>query len=138
VEESDRPYLIETSAWIPTLRRGPTPAGLRERVRSLVAARHSATTGIVRLELLAAARDPREYDRVYWPLASSIQLPIDEQVCDEAAGLGFRLRRAGLVAQTTDLLIAAVAIRWGATLVHRDADFDRIAKHSPLAVESYL
>jgi predicted nucleic acid-binding protein len=31
-------------------------------------------------------------------------------------------------------LIAAVAIRNGISLMHRDADFDAIARHSPLAV----
>lgn len=136
--ERDQLHLIETSVWIPTLRRGDAPVGLRERVRALTAADRVATTGIVRLELLKAARDARDYDQAFWRLASHVQLPIDEQVCDEAAGLGYRLRKAGVVAQTTDLLIAAVAIRWRARLVHRDADFDLIAQHSDLAVESHV
>jgi predicted nucleic acid-binding protein len=37
-----------------------------------------------------------------------------------------------------DLLIATVAMAYGATLVHRDRDFDLVAKHVPLVVESHV
>jgi predicted nucleic acid-binding protein len=37
--------------------------------------------------------------------------------------------------QSTDVLIAAVALRSGATVLHRHRDFDAIARHSPLLVE---
>ncbi len=34
-----------------------------------------------------------------------------------------------------DCLIAAVAIRNGASVLHRDADFDVLARHTPLRIE---
>jgi predicted nucleic acid-binding protein len=48
-----------------------------------------------------------------------------------------RRRQAGVVVQSTDLLIATIAIRVGATLLHRDADFERIAQHSALKTEHH-
>jgi hypothetical protein len=36
----------------------------------------------------------------------------------------------------TGCLIAAVAMRHGATLLHRDQDFEVIARHTPLRVAS--
>jgi predicted nucleic acid-binding protein len=65
-------------------------------------------------------------------------LPTAEDTWDDAAVLGMRMRRAGLVTQSSDLLIAAVGLRAGATILHRDRDFDLIAKHAPLKVESHL
>src|SRR5436309_123637 len=45
------------------------------------------------------------------------------------------LELEGIWADMTDCLIAAVAIREGATLLHFDHDFDVIARHTPLQVE---
>ncbi|TAK21233.1 MAG: hypothetical protein EPO26_14965 [Chloroflexota bacterium] len=67
-----------------------------------------------------------------------IQLPTDEAMWIHAIRLGIDLRRQGVAVQGTDLMIATAAIRADATLVHRDSDFDRIAKHCDLRVESYV
>jgi predicted nucleic acid-binding protein len=54
---------------------------------------------------------------------------------EAAAGLYRRCRRAGeTVRKLTDCLIAVVAMRAGAPLLHRDQDFDVIARHAPLRV----
>jgi predicted nucleic acid-binding protein len=37
------------------------------------------------------------------------------------------------VQRLPDCLIAAIAIRSGAELLHQDADFEAIARHAPLA-----
>lgn len=56
----------------------------------------------------------------------------------EAGWFGAGLRAAGVTVQSTDLLIAVVAMQAGAVLVHRDSDFDAIARHAPLLVESHV
>jgi predicted nucleic acid-binding protein len=63
-------------------------------------------------------------------------LPVQGLADDEAAaGLYRRCRRAGeTVRKLTDCLIAVVAMRAGAALLHRDQDFDVIARHAPLLV----
>jgi predicted nucleic acid-binding protein len=38
------------------------------------------------------------------------------------------------VRKLEDCLVAAVALRHGATLLHRDHDFEVIARHAPLQV----
>ena len=38
------------------------------------------------------------------------------------------------VRKLTDCLIAAVALRHGAALLHRDHDFEVLARHTPLRV----
>jgi hypothetical protein len=133
-------YLIDTSVWIPVLRRrgrGPlTP--LQERVDELISADAVAVTGIVRTELLIGTSDGAAYERLRGLLLGLRYLDTEEGDWDAAGRLGQQLRLAGVSAQTTDLVIAAVAIRAGAIVLHRDGDFERIAQHAALKTESHL
>lgn len=131
-------YLVDTSVWIPLLRRSPADSSLAQRVAGLIAADAVATSGFVRFEVLRGARDEQHLDHLRTMLDGLHQLPTPEDLWDDAASLGVRMRRAGIVTQSSDLLIAAVALRAGATLLHGDRDFDVIAQHAPLNVESHL
>lgn len=51
-------------------------------------------------------------------------------ICRATARTGETVRRL------IDCLIAAVAVRAGAVLLHKDGDFDVIARHVPLPVVS--
>ncbi len=55
---------------------------------------------------------------------------------EEAAAL-YRACRAGgdTIRKITDCLVAVPVIREGAELLHNDADFDAIARHSTLQIE---
>lgn len=132
------PHLIDTSAWVHTLVRRTPPTPLQQRVKALVQAQLAATTPLIRLELLRGARDAHAYQRIQRILVALTLLPFDQTTCDDAARLGFRLRRLGVTVSTVDLLIAATAIAAGAVVVHCDRDFDLIAQHSALQVESHV
>ena len=134
------PSLIDTSAWIPLFRRNH-PAGprLRTRVSELQAGGQAATTEPITLELLRGARDTSDYQQLAALLGGLTLLPITPERWREAAQLGFQLRRQhGITVASVDLLVAAVAIAHRAVLVHRDSDFDLIARHLPLTVESHV
>jgi predicted nucleic acid-binding protein len=131
-------YLVDSSVWIPVLRRSPAQAGLSQRVASLVASNAVATTGIIRLELLRGTRNVQDFERLRAMLNGLHQLPTTEDLWEAAGQLGVQMQLAGLSTQTTDLLIATVALRARVVLLHRDRDFDLIAQHTALQVESYL
>ncbi len=137
---SPGPSLVDSSVWLPMLRtRHPVGAKLRARVSQIQASGQAATTEPVMLELLRSARDIADYQQLAAVLGGLTLLPVTPDRWQEAAHLGLTLRRQhGITAASTDLLIAAVAMAHGATLVHRDGDFDLIAKHVPLAVESHV
>jgi hypothetical protein len=127
--------LVDTSAWIEYDRATGSP--IHHRVRAgIERSEPLATTGIVLLELLAGARDDehsRELERL---LARWSFIPLDES-CDYhmAAAIYRSCRLAGeTLRRVQDCLIAAVAMRVRAELLHRDADFDAIARHAPLAI----
>ena len=131
-------YLLDTSVWLDVLPPGGTNADLRVRVGELLAADRVATTGMVRLELLGGARTEQEWDRLRDYLLALHQLPVEEETWQEAAQLGFQLRRQGVAVPFTDLTIGAVAIKSDTVLLHRDRHFDLMARHVPLYVESYV
>ena len=87
--------------------------------------------------MLVGCRTPEEYTTNDQRFRGLVQLPIEQAIWEAAAGLGFALRRRGVTSALPDLLIAASALEHDAIVVHADTDFDRIAQHSDLRVESY-
>jgi predicted nucleic acid-binding protein len=63
-------------------------------------------------------------------------VPVEEPSDWELAAALYRAcRRAGTaIRRLPDCLVAVVAMRVGADLLHQDADFDAIAQYAPLAV----
>lgn len=125
--------LVDTSVWIEYL--GSHPGAAAARLDVLAAAGESfALTPIILQEILQGARSDREFARLRRNLSSQRFLypldPIESHV--GAAGIYARCRRAGLTIRSTiDCLIAQIAIENHAALLHRDADYDRIARIVP-------
>jgi predicted nucleic acid-binding protein len=125
--------LIDSSAWIEYLRSTGSPVHLRVRT-VLEEAEERASTDIVVMEILAGARDDRDRDQLrrllYGCALLAVEGPSDYE---QAAELYRACRRNGETPRKlTDCLIAAVAIRNDADLLHADADFLAIARHTPL------
>jgi predicted nucleic acid-binding protein len=127
--------LADTSAWVEYLRATGSPAHLR--LRQLVAGEGElATTEVVTMELLAGAATPEEAVRLRRLLLRCQLLPVEGLADYEAAAELYRRCRAGgeTVRSLTDCLIAVVAIRHGTAVLHRDHDFDVLARHTLLRV----
>jgi predicted nucleic acid-binding protein len=130
-------FLVDTSAWLDALQPRVGREDVRERVRRLVADDRVVVIGAVRTEVLRGTRDEAEYVRLSAMLDALTRVETEERDWDDAARLGFMLRRAGTTVGLADLVLAAVAIRHGLTALHGNADLDRVARHSRLVVESY-
>jgi predicted nucleic acid-binding protein len=127
--------LADTSAWVEYLRATGSPAHLR--LRELIAGEGNlVTTEVVTMELLAGVPTAEEVTRLRRLLLRFQLLPVGGLADYEAAAALYRHCRARgeTVRQLTDCLIAVVAMRHGATLLHRDHDFEVIARHTPLRV----
>jgi predicted nucleic acid-binding protein len=129
--------LVDTSAWVHFLRGTEHPA--RFAVRNVLAHRGGdvAVTEPVMMELLAGARTDAEAARLRSTLLALEFLPVHGLVdYEEGAAIHRSCRKAGeTVRSVLDCLIAAVAIRSGASLLHADVDFEVIARHTPLRLE---
>lgn len=125
--------LVDTSAWVEYLRA--TGSRVHRTMRGLLeSGERLASTEVVVMELLAGARDDTHLDRLRRLLFACEFLPLAGLAdYEEAAALYRRCRRAGSTLRSlTDCLIAVVAIRSGAEVIHVDRDFDAIARHTPL------
>ncbi|HZJ02891.1 MAG TPA: PIN domain-containing protein, partial [Thermoleophilia bacterium] len=90
------------------------------------------TNGLIRLELLAGARDQGMWDRLSDLLDAVVTVPTSAETWNLAARLGFALRRGGAAVPNTDLVIAASALEHEAALIHLDRHFEVIAGVSTL------
>lgn len=125
--------LLDTSAWVEFLRATGSPVNLR--VRAVLAEdAELASTDVVVMEVLAGASDDRDRDKLRRLLYGCALLAVEGPSDYEHAAEIYRgCRRHGETPRKlTDCLIAAVAIRNDAELLHADADFLAIARHSPL------
>ncbi|MGH4018574.1 MAG: type II toxin-antitoxin system VapC family toxin [Pseudonocardiaceae bacterium] len=125
--------LIDSSAWIEYLRRTGSAAHLE--VRRLIREQHSVivTTEPVVMELLSGATNDRVLRKLEELTAGLHLLPVDAALdYRDAAAIYRTVQRGGrTVRKLLDCLIASVAVRTGATLVHRDRDFDVVAECVP-------
>jgi len=118
-------FLADTSAYT-VARRSPMA---EDRLRRLAADGTLATFVTVDLELGYSARDLREHQGISRVRGQLVQLACVEQIASRARQVQALLaarsqhRAAGVV----DLLTAAAAEHYGASVLHYDADFDHIA-----------
>ncbi len=125
--------LIDTSAWIEFLRNTASPTC--ERVEEVLA-HDIAVADPIRMEVLAGARSEQHLIQLRRLLARGTILhtkPIDY---DQASILYRQCRANGeTVRKLIDCLIAAVAIRNDIAILHLDADFEVLARHTALGIE---
>jgi predicted nucleic acid-binding protein len=123
--------IIDTSGWVDYSRDAASP--IRSTINAALVAREAMTVDIVRLELLAGvpAETQLSVRRILAGCRSISQLEWAD--VDSAAELFQRCRRRGeTIRSPNDCLIAAIAVRVGVPVLHRDRDFDAIARHSEL------
>lgn len=119
-------YLADKSA----LTRRETRPEVRAVIEPLLLAGQIATCGIVDLELLYSASSPSVYETLAAALRSLPRVPVTETALDRA------LEVQGLLAKRSqhravplpDLIVAACAEGAGLTVLHYDADYERIAQ----------
>ena len=125
--------LVDTSIWIELLRCD----GLD--LESLIDFEEIVTCPPVVQEVLQGIRDPAAYAvaREAMLALPMVDSPMPLAVYLEAADLFRTARRAGFtVRSSVDCLIAACAQRHSLAVLHRDRDFDALAKVAAIEVRS--
>ena len=126
--------LIDTSAWIEFLR--DTRSLACERVEVLLES-EIATCDVIRMEVLAGARDERHLNDLRRLLAIATHIATLPTDYDDAAALFRTCRQRGrTVRKLIDCLIGAIAIRADVPLLHHDNDFHVLARHTDLKTDS--
>lgn len=119
-------FLADKSA----LTRRDTRPEVREALEPLLLAGEVATCGIVDLELLFSATSRATYRALAEALRGMPRAAMDEDCVRRASEVQSMLaeRSQHRAVPLPDLLVAACAERSGLTVLHYDADYERIAK----------
>jgi predicted nucleic acid-binding protein len=120
-------YLLDTSAWIAFARERNTPGA--RAARDFIGARATEllVCSPVRMEL-ALEPDELRRRRLFKVYDGIARIDIVDDDFDLAASIYRAVRVSGhTIRSLVDCLVAALAVRAGAELVHDDVDFDRIA-----------
>ena len=126
---------VDTSVWIELLRGRRSPESLVLR-RLISEDEGILLSPIVLMEILLGIKDERHLSETEGLLlefaALELDVPGDFLM---AASLYRKARAAGFTIRSAiDCLIAASCVRTGTPLLHKDADFDRLAACTPLRV----
>lgn len=131
----DLPILVDSSVYIKLMRRRLDPATvLFEHYDSV----NLVTCGMVQVEVLRGVRDLNARKRLEGFMSVMQYVPTDERLWREATHLAWRIDRAGESIQATDALIAASALRRGASVLTLDSDFKRVPGLHTLSLPPHL
>jgi hypothetical protein len=122
--------LVDTSVWIEVFAK---PS--RIDLVSVAPMDEIATCLPIVQEVLAGFRDDRAHRLARQAMLAlpMVDSPMSDEVFLGAADLYRAARRAGVTVRSgVDCLIATCAMRHGLTVVHRDRDFDALARVSSL------
>jgi len=128
--------IVDTSVWVEVLRdkKGKGVKLFRERIGD----ENCVFTRFTQLELLQGAKNELEWRQLDDYLSTQYYLETTENTWREAARIYFELRRKGItISSPVDCCIAQIAIEVQALLLHRDRDFEKIARIRPLVVERF-
>ena len=120
-------FSVDTSAW-----HHSTSHDVARVWRRYLEADELGVCDQVRLEILWSARSAKDYDLLAEELTALRNIAIDASSFERALTVQRRLARVGGLhhrsVKIADLIIAAAAEAAGATVLHYDADFERISK----------
>jgi predicted nucleic acid-binding protein len=131
--------LIDTSAWIEYFRATGSAAAIEVRRLLSEESDRVVICEPIAMEILAGALDDDRHAKLERLVNGLRSLRIDDAHDFRSAATIYRTaRRAGqTIRSINDCLIAAVAIRHGASVVHRDADFEAIAAITGVEARSF-
>jgi predicted nucleic acid-binding protein len=124
--------LVDTSVWIEVFRR---PSRLR--LETIVEFDEIVTCLPVLQEVLQGFEDERAFAiaREAMQALPIVEAPLTAPAFEDAVALYRNARRAGVTVRSgVDCLIAACALRHRLEVLHRDRDYDALARVSPLRV----
>lgn len=119
--------LIDSSCWIDFLRQ--SDPDLSHQMASLLRRKQAVLCGPIHFEIVGGARTSAESEKISSLLGELDYLILNNQDFHEAALLRQKLLKKGLTINGMDLIIAHLAIKNDCLLLHKDHDFNQMARH---------
>ncbi len=135
---SARLSLLDTSVWS-RLRDGRIAGEQARGLAARIELGELAMTEPLILEMRYSAREARDFAMLAEELEALPLLTLDDRALQRALDAQAQLaadRRVSHRVKPIDLLVAGVADRHGAAVLHYDSDYELIAKHTDLSFQS--
>lgn len=127
--------LVDTSVWSLALRRKRPPDHPHvAELAELIKEGRATIIGAIRQEVLSGIRSRTDFDRLRGHLRAFPDLPVSTEDHERAAELLNACRARGIQGSNADVLLCAVAERYGMELLTTDEDFRRFAHVVPLVL----
>jgi predicted nucleic acid-binding protein len=128
--------IVDTSVWIDFLEGGEH--WTKERLKEKLGNRESLLyTEMILLEIIQGVRSKEGRERIEKEFSNLVLASQKRSTTLLAAEIYQELQRKGFrIRSIIDCLIAATAIEMGATVLHKDRDFEVIAGHYPIITEN--
>lgn len=127
--------LVDSSALVEYYRPRGIP-DVQAAVTEAIEADAAAVNGIIQVEVLAFVSGRASFDDLLHDFKVFHRIALQEIDFDRATEMGFSLRLRGSTIPATDLIIAASAIRAGATLYHMDGHYDVLSRYYGLKAKN--
>lgn len=127
----DNLVLVDTSAWICFFARKGF-IEIKEAVSALLDNNSVAITGPIIVELIQGARTENEKEIIKSKIKGLHWLKITDEHWHRSAELSFSLRRKGVTISAIDSLLSTIAMEYNCSILHKDSDFEAIARHTAL------
>ncbi|MFQ5902009.1 MAG: PIN domain nuclease [Thermodesulfobacteriota bacterium] len=129
--------LVDSSVWI-AYYRPEGSEGLKNVIKEAISSDLVSVNGIIIVEVLSGISKKGEFKKVRSDFRGFHLISLSNESFFEVSSLGSSLRRKGVTVPSTDLIIAASAVRTRSTLYHLDSHFDLMAEHTPLEVRNLI
>ena len=130
-------YLVDTSVWIHALRPSGNPS-IQSLLKPLIVSGDTAVTEWILLELMTGLLASERKEGLLRWFAPVTRLSFQPSWWDQVWDYAARLRKQGVSPTAADCLIATVAIRHEAVLLHCDADFEAMKQALPLKTLDWM
>lgn len=127
--------IVDTSVWIDFLEGGDhwTKEKLKEKLKDRESILY---TEMILLEIIQGIRERKGREQIERMFGSLVPAPQKRSTTMLAAEIYQELQKKGFrIRSIIDCLIAATAIETGASVLHKDRDFEYIADHYPVITE---
>jgi predicted nucleic acid-binding protein len=129
--------LVDTPVWSLSLRRKTVDLAADERritknLYDLVQQKRVLLLGSTRQEVLSGIREESTFLRIRDHLRGFKNVELDENDYEEAARAANRCIRGGIAGSNADLLMCAVAVRYGWQIFTTDRDFTHYGRVLPI------
>jgi predicted nucleic acid-binding protein len=129
--------LVDTCVWSRFLRRNrPRNDPVAAELERLIRMDAVQMLGPIRQELLSGAQPQERFAQLKEYLRFYPNVPLDEEDDENAAHYYNLCRQRGIQGTSVDLLICAVAVRYGLRIFTNDADFESYAKCLPISLHA--